>query len=87
MGHTKKVGMMGRYGARFGSTLRKRRGEIEAKMRRRHTCPRCIANAVRRVSVGVWQCKRCGFTFAGGAYTPSTKIGEMLKKSKLSQHP
>jgi len=30
---------------------------------------------VKRVSVGIWKCKKCGYTFAGGAYTPTTKLG------------
>jgi len=84
MGRTKKVGPMGRYGARAGASVRKRRGQIEIGMRQRHKCPRCLAKAVRRVSIGVWRCARCDFTFAGGAYMPTTKLGEMVKRSKLS---
>jgi large subunit ribosomal protein L37Ae len=31
--------------------------------------------------VGVWKCKKCGFTFTGGAYTPVTKLGVVAKRA------
>jgi ribosomal protein L37AE/L43A len=36
---------------------------------------------VRRESVGVWKCNKCGFTFSGGAYTPVTKLGVVAKRA------
>jgi large subunit ribosomal protein L37Ae len=36
---------------------------------------------VRRESVGVWRCKKCDYTFAGGAYTPVTKLGVVAKRA------
>jgi ribosomal protein L37AE/L43A len=32
------------------------------------------------VSVGVWGCRKCGFTFTGGAYTPTTKLGIVARR-------
>ena len=57
-------------GARYGSTLRKRWAESVAASRATYTCERCGAFKVRRVAVGIWQCGRCGYKFAGQAYTP-----------------
>ncbi len=35
------------------------------------------------MSVGVWHCKKCNYKFAGGAYLPFTKLGEIaLRASK-----
>jgi len=65
---------------RGGLSVRRRWISIVAKMRERHTCPRCGMKAVKRVSVGVWECRKCGFKFSGGAYTPSTKVGEAMAK-------
>ena len=44
-------------------------------------CPQCGFSRVRRESVGVWICKKCGFTFTGGAYTPVTKLGVVAKRA------
>jgi large subunit ribosomal protein L37Ae len=39
---------------------------------------------VTRKSVGVWQCGKCYFTFTGGAYMPSTKLGVVAKRAAKS---
>jgi hypothetical protein len=36
---------------------------------------------VKRESVGVWKCSKCSFTFSGGAYTPTTKLGVVAKRA------
>jgi large subunit ribosomal protein L37Ae len=68
-------------GARYGRTVRKRLAEVEADLRKRHYCQNCGAKAVKRLSVGVWQCSKCGLTFSGGAYSPSSEVGEAAKRS------
>ncbi|MCW4053084.1 MAG: 50S ribosomal protein L37ae [Candidatus Bathyarchaeota archaeon] len=75
MGRTKKVGLGGGFAARYGATVRKRYVEVVSETKKRHTCPKCKASSVKRCSVGIWSCRKCGFTFTGGAYVPSTKLG------------
>jgi large subunit ribosomal protein L37Ae len=36
---------------------------------------------VKRQSVGVWKCGKCQYTFTGGAYTPTTKLGVVAKRA------
>jgi large subunit ribosomal protein L37Ae len=67
---TQQVGVVGRFGPRYGVRIRRRVQEIDEGRRARHVCPKCQAPAVRRRSSGVWQCHHCGHVFAGGAYRP-----------------
>ncbi|NIU39095.1 50S ribosomal protein L37ae [Candidatus Bathyarchaeota archaeon] len=78
---TKKIGPTRGLGARYGSTVRKRYTKIVASLKEANKCPQCSTVAVRRQSVGVWECKKCGFTFAGGAYAPITKLGVIARRT------
>ncbi|MBX5328223.1 MAG: 50S ribosomal protein L37ae [Candidatus Bathyarchaeota archaeon] len=77
---TKKVGPTRGLGPRYGATVRKRYIKVITEMKKPHVCPRCGFSRVKRESVGVWKCKKCGFTFTGGAYTPTTKLGIVAKR-------
>ena len=66
----RQVGVVGRFGPRYGVRNRRRVQEIDETRRAKHVCPKCQAPAVRRRSSGVWQCRHCGHVFAGGAYRP-----------------
>ena len=81
MGKTKKVGHARGLGARYGSKVRKRYVRATAGLKKPHRCPQCGFVRVKRESVGVWKCKKCGHTFAGGAYMPSTKLGVVAKRA------
>jgi large subunit ribosomal protein L37Ae len=78
---TKKVGPTRGLGPRYGSTVRKRYIKVIAGLKKPHRCPQCGFVRVRRESVGIWKCSKCEFTFAGGAYTPSTKLGVVAKRA------
>ncbi len=81
MGHrTKKVGPTRGLGTRYGATVRKRYMKIIKELKKPHTCPQCGLQRVKRESVGIWKCRKCGFTFTGGAYTPATKLGIIAKR-------
>jgi len=67
---TKKVSSVGRFGPRYGVKIRRRILEVETVRKAAHPCPRCQALKVRRVGSGIWSCRKCGLTFAGGAYRP-----------------
>jgi large subunit ribosomal protein L37Ae len=68
--HTKKVGTTGRYGARYGRRIRKAVRKIEKEQKKRHPCPKCKFERLKRKDTGVWLCTKCNVKIAGGAYLP-----------------
>lgn len=81
MTRTKKVGPARGLGPRYGATVRKRYVKVITTLKKRYKCPQCGFAKVKRVSVGVWKCQKCNFTFTGGAYTPTTKLGAVAKRA------
>ena len=77
----RKVGLAGGFGARYGTVARRQYVEIVTGLRSKHECPRCKFDTVKRWSVGIWHCRKCGYKFAGGAYTPTTKLGEVAARA------
>jgi len=77
---TKKVGPAGRFQARYGVRARTRVRNVEILQKAKHICPSCGHQKVKRVSTGIWQCKKCETKFAGGAYLPQTETGQNVKK-------
>lgn len=69
------------FGVKYGFTVRKRAAEVLIARRTKHRCPSCERNFLQRVAVGIWRCRGCGYTFAGGAYTPFTKVGQTAARS------
>ncbi len=70
---TKKVGIAGRFGPRYGVSTKKRWKEIMEQKVKSYTCPNCNHRTLRRIGTGIWYCSRCGYTMAGGAYIPEVK--------------
>ena len=70
MGRTKKIGAAGKFGARYGIKIRKRFLEVNKKLKSKNMCPSCQSDKLKRVSSGIYECKKCGKKMTGGAYTP-----------------
>lgn len=77
--HTKKVGTTGRFGNKYGSKVRHMVAKIEAASRAQHACPQCLRLTLDRMSAGIWKCKKCKVTIAGGAYQPTTTATKIMK--------
>jgi len=77
---TKKVGSAGRFGPRYGVKARTRVRNVELVQKSKHKCPSCGHLKVKRVSTSIWQCRKCGIKFAGGAYYPKTEAGQSVEK-------
>ena len=84
---TKKVGTSGRFQARYGVRSRTRIREVEALQKAKQVCPSCGQKAVHRISTSIWECKKCGNTFAGGAYMPKTEAGQNFEKLLKGEKP
>uniref|UniRef100_A0A8D2N5I2 Ribosomal protein L37a n=1 Tax=Zonotrichia albicollis TaxID=44394 RepID=A0A8D2N5I2_ZONAL len=69
---TKKVGIVGKYGTRYGASLRKMVKKIEISQHAKYTCSFCGKTKMKRKAVGIWHCGSCMKTVAGGAWTYNT---------------
>jgi large subunit ribosomal protein L37Ae len=87
MAETKKLGSVKRFGARYGRKVKLKLAKIEAVQRGKHRCPYCHAINVKRLSAGIWNCRKCGAKFTGKAYSiKKTIIAEeepVEKKKKV----
>ena len=68
----KSQGSAGRFGVRYGISAKKRTSAIESKQKKKQQCIFCNGRA-KRLSKGIWLCKKCGKKFAGHAYFLETK--------------
>lgn len=71
------IGSVKRFGSRYGSTVRRKFGEIELLRRAKYTCPYCRAKRIKRLAAGIWFCTKCKSKFTGMAYTISKKRKEI----------
>jgi large subunit ribosomal protein L37Ae len=78
---TDNVGSTGRFGPRYGTSVRRRIQQIEEVQFDEHRCPQCLTGELKRVSTSIWQCRKCDHKFAGGAYKPQT---DAFGKAKAS---
>ncbi|KAJ9599730.1 hypothetical protein L9F63_026420, partial [Diploptera punctata] len=78
---TKKVGITGKYGTRYGASLRKMVKKMEITQHSKYTCTFCGKDAMKRSCVGIWSCKRCKRTVAGGAWVYSTTAAASVRSA------
>ena len=80
---TKKVGITGKYGTRYGASLRKTVKKMEISQHSNFYCTFCGKDKMKRQSVGVWVCddKNCRITVAGGAWNYSTTAAASVRSA------
>ena len=64
-----KAGTAGRFGARYGKTLRVKLATIEQQQRQKHQC-QTVKISSQAVSLGIYECNHCDVKFTGRAYVP-----------------
>lgn len=77
----KVTGSAGRFGCRYGRFVRKRVADIEAISGALHRCPKCDMQSVRRRGTGIWECRKCDYKFAGGAFQPQTPAMKIAQRA------
>jgi large subunit ribosomal protein L37Ae len=70
----KKTKSAGRFGARYGRSVRVKLVNVESKQRKKQKCPYCGKIGVKRVSKGIWHCLKCDKKFASDIYFLDNKI-------------
>ncbi|MEK6945869.1 MAG: 50S ribosomal protein L37ae [Nanoarchaeota archaeon] len=65
---SKKTKSAGRFGARYGKNVRDRIVAVEQKQKKKQKCPFCGKLGAKRLSKGIWHCKKCGKKFASNTY-------------------
>jgi len=65
---TKKAKSSGRFGARYGRLAKAKLSKVEQKQRTKQVCPHCKKPGAKRVSKGIWYCKKCGKKFASDVF-------------------
>ncbi len=84
---TKKVGITGKYGPRYGVKIRKQIKEASRHRIRPQRCPECQHDAVKRVSSGIWLCNHCDLKFAAAAYSTRTRsYRRTVTRSKVGEY-
>ncbi len=68
----KRTGITGKYGTRYGASLRKVIKKQEVSQHSKYFCDFCGKYAVKRRAVGIWECSSCHKVKAGGAYALNT---------------
>ncbi|OYT35227.1 MAG: 50S ribosomal protein L37ae [Candidatus Aenigmarchaeota archaeon ex4484_52] len=76
----KKTKLAGKFGAKYGLSIRKKIIKIEESSHKKYICPYCKRKNIRRISAGIWQCKKCSTKIAGGAYALTTSSSEIIDK-------
>jgi large subunit ribosomal protein L37Ae len=64
----KKTKSAGRFGARYGRSIKSKLVKVEVKQRKKQKCPYCKKLGVKRLSSGIWKCPKCDKKFASDTY-------------------
>ncbi len=64
----KKTKSAGRFGARYGRSVKSKLVKVESKQRIKQVCPFCKKPTAKRLSKGIWKCSKCDRKFASNTF-------------------
>ncbi len=79
----KTLGSVKRFGPRYGGTVKEKLYKVEKQSRATYKCPYCHKEKVRKQSLGIWSCKKCGAKFTGKAYSVPKKT--VIKEENIEE--
>ena len=65
----KKTKAFGKFGAGYGTRVKKKYNKIELSQRKRQPSPFHPRARAKRLASGIWKCMKTGKVFAGPAYS------------------
>lgn len=74
-------GIVGKYGTRYGASLRKVVKKQEVSQHSKFLCDFCGKYTMRRTAVGIWACTACKKIKAGGAYVLNTSAAVTVRST------
>ncbi len=80
---TKKIKASGKFGAGYGTRVRKKYNKIENLQRKKQQSPFYKNGRAKRIAAGIWKCLKTGKIFAGDAYYLGNKQAKDLKIIKI----
>ena len=80
----KKSGSVKRFGARYGRKVKDKIAKIDSLKKTEYKCPYCHKRASKRLSSGIWECKKCGSKFTGRAYNVEEKTQKRLQEEAIA---
>ena len=60
------------FGAKFGSSVRKKYTKAVTNLRQKRNCPECNSIKFKRIAIGIWACDKCEYKVADSAYETTT---------------
>jgi large subunit ribosomal protein L37Ae len=74
-------GIVGKYGTRYGASLRKVVKKQEVSQHSKFLCDFCGKYSMKRTAVGIWACTACKKQKAGGAYVLNTSAAVTVRST------
>ncbi|MBW2982104.1 50S ribosomal protein L37ae [Candidatus Woesearchaeota archaeon] len=85
MAEIQKLGSVKRFGPRYGRSIKFKLAKIENIQKGKHQCPYCYSLKAKRLSVGIWSCRKCGAKFTGKAYSIKKIVTEEEKEEEVKK--